>query len=188
MIQVTLGREKRIDPRKDPLGRAVIGWAEGLSDQEIYERARGSWVMPGQRSESERFFVVSAAGLVRLAVEIECIVDVAGGRRAFEGRILTPGHPVHDALVGGPAPNGNQQNPITYFEPGAALVQLTEPQRSCGCGCASPVAGKSAFLPGHDQRAIHDRVARVGSVLEFLDWFDRAWDGCLAAGDGQGGN
>jgi hypothetical protein len=49
-------------------------------------------------------------------VEIHRVDDVGGGRRAFEGRVLQPGDPVYDFYVGKRAPNGTQQNPITYFE------------------------------------------------------------------------
>jgi len=28
------------------------------------------------------------------------------------------------------------------------------------------------FVPGHDQKAIHERIARIGTVAEFLDWMD----------------
>ena len=31
---------------------------------------------------------------------------------------------------------------------------------------------RPGFLPGHDQRAIHDRINQIGTVSEFLDWFD----------------
>ena len=29
------------------------------------------------------------------------------------------------------------------------------------------------FVPGHDQKALHERVARIGTVYEFIQWFDR---------------
>jgi hypothetical protein len=29
------------------------------------------------------------------------------------------------------------------------------------------------FIVGHDQRAIHERIAKVGSIREFLDLFDK---------------
>ncbi|MFE2022458.1 hypothetical protein ACFW9O_30955 [Streptomyces sp. NPDC059499] len=31
------------------------------------------------------------------------------------------------------------------------------------------------FLPGHDQKALHDRVAKIGTVHEFIHWFDRTF-------------
>jgi hypothetical protein len=115
MIQITLGQKKVVDPGTDSLGRSRVGWDKDLSEQQLYNIARGGWVM-GKRAEQERYAVVSAGGIVQQAIEIERIDDVGGGRRAFEGQVLQPGHPVHDHYVDRSAPNGTQQNPITYFE------------------------------------------------------------------------
>ncbi|WP_435592104.1 hypothetical protein [Nocardia sp. bgisy118] len=44
--------------------------------------------------------------------------------------------------------------------------------RPCGCGCAE--ISTRDFLPGHDVRAMQDRVRRMfaGSALEFIRWVD----------------
>lgn len=45
------------------------------------------------------------------------------------------------------------------------LTSLDDPPkiaRSCGCG--RPIAGNRAFLPGRDQQAVHDRIARDGAA------------------------
>jgi hypothetical protein len=115
MIQITLGKKKVVDPGTDSLGRSRVGWDKDLSEQQLYSIARGGWVM-GKRAEQERYAVVSAGGIIQQAIEIERIDDAGGGRRAFEGQVLQPGHPVHDHYVDRSAPNGTQQNPITYFE------------------------------------------------------------------------
>ena len=48
------------------------------------------------------------------------------------------------------------RDPVTYCEsPHAA--------RTCGCGCGAPVT-LGWFLTGHDQKALCDRVAKVGTV------------------------
>ena len=167
MIQITLGRRRPIDPSEDAFARSQIGWTEGLSDQQLHDIARGTWVMPGERVERERFAVVSGDVIIRQAMEIGRIVDTPDGRRAFEGRILGPGHPVYDRYVGKPAPNGAQQNPITYFK-------SPLDNRKCNCGCGKPIE-RGDFLPGHDQRAIHERIARVGTVMDFITWFDQTW-------------
>ena len=70
----------------------------------------------GKKAEHERYAIVSGAGTAQQAIEIRQVVDVNGGRRAFAGSVLQPGDPVHDLYIEKPAPNGNQQNPITYFE------------------------------------------------------------------------
>jgi hypothetical protein len=166
LIQVTLGRARAVDPALDPLRRSRLGWSPGLSHDELYGVARGTWTL-GERVRRERFVVVCADGLVWQAIEIERIVDTPDGRRAFEGRVLHRGHEVHDTYVGGPAPNGRQRNPITFFD-------SAFDRRLCACGCGNPV-GRGDFMSGHDSRAVHERVARVGSVVAFLEWFDRTW-------------
>jgi hypothetical protein len=45
------------------------------------------------------------------------------------------------------------------------------------------VIALGAFLPGHDQRAIHARIARVGTVVEFLRWFDAHYKDSTVAGN-----
>jgi hypothetical protein len=139
-----------------------------MSDRQLYDAARWSWSMSAERAGRERYAVVSGGGVVRQVIGIDRVVDAPGGRLAFEGRILGPGDPVHDHYVGRPAPNGRQQNPITYFD-----SRLDG--RECNCGCGKPIS-RGEFLPGHDQRAIHERIARVGTVMDFITWFDRTWE------------
>lgn len=167
MIQITLGKQRAVDPTGDPLGRSQVGWSPGLSPQELFDIARGTWKMSQTRAAQERYAVVNGDGIVRLVFEIDAIVDAPGGRLTFEGRVLEPGHSVHDHYVDKPAPKGKQQNPVTYFDSPFG-------GRECGCGCGQSISS-GTFLPGHDQRAIHERIAKVGSVKEFLDWFDATW-------------
>lgn len=167
MIQITLGKRRLINQSQDALGRSQIGWTEGLSDQQFFDIARGTWAMPGERVERERFAVVSGSGIIRGAMEIDRVIDTPDGRRAFEGRLLGPGHPVYDHYIGQPAPKGIQQNPITFFK-------SPLDNRKCNCGCGKPI-DRGDFLPGHDQRAIHERIGRVGTVMDFITWFDDTW-------------
>jgi hypothetical protein len=168
MIQITQGAKRFVDQATDPLQRTHIGWEEGLTDQQLYDRAHGVYVM-GKKAWQERYAIVSGAGTARQAIEIDGIVPVGGGRHAFVGRILQPGHPVYDLYVGKPAPNGSQQNPITYFD-------SPLDRRTCACGCGTTIK-RGDFLPGHDQRAIHERIAQVGTVKDFITWFDDTWPG-----------
>jgi hypothetical protein len=165
MIQITLGKKKLVDPSTDPLNRSQIGWDETLTEQQLYDIARGTWAT-GRRAEQEQYAVVSGAGTIRQAIEIHNIID-DGVRRTFEGHVLQPGDPVYDRYVGKPAPNGNQQNPITYFD-------SPIDHRTCACSCGTPI-NRGDFLPGHDQRAIHERIAKVGTVKDFITWFDDTW-------------
>jgi hypothetical protein len=90
-----------------------------------------------------------------------------GNRRAFAGRILQPGNPVHDRFVGQPDPaESTSRNPVAY---------LTDPvdQAICRCGCGETI-GRGEWVMGHDQRAIHQRIRADfgGSVSRFIDWYD----------------
>jgi hypothetical protein len=50
-----------------------------------------------------------------------------------------------------------------------------EPGR-CACGCGTAVAEGKNFVPGHDQRAVHERIARRwGDTLGFISWFDETY-------------
>jgi hypothetical protein len=144
-----------------------------MSDEDCYRSNRGRWVL-GARADHERYALFSARNegrkLVRMAIEITAPPEDTGeGRRALQGRILRPGHPVYDMYVGHGAPVTNQRNPVAYID------SPLDGQVSCACGCGDLVPLQRDFLAGHDQRAIHERVAQVGGVREFMDWFDRAW-------------
>lgn len=92
----------------------------------------------------------------------------ARSKRVVVGRVLRPGDPAHDALIGQPV--DGHRNPVTYI---AGL----DP-RTCRCGCGGTVAGGRAFRPGHDQRAGHDRITRQwGGTVGFVDWFDATYPG-----------
>lgn len=164
MLQITLSQRVRDEP------------LDQLTEDELYETARSAWVL-GARADRERYAIVctkdSAGGEYRvvLAIEIdrlELVVerpadDPRDHRRALHGRILKPGHPVYDTYVGREPPALPTRNPVKY----APSRFDTTP---CRCGC-----GQNAirdFLPGHDQRAIRDRVSQFPSVTAFLDWFD----------------
>ncbi|MFF7205427.1 hypothetical protein [Streptomyces sp. NPDC008141] len=167
MIHITLGKLRPVNPKDDQLGRDHVGWDPDMDDAAMFRANRGCWVL-GERADREQYALLSSQGTVRQAIEIDRLVAVAGGRRAIEGRYLEAGHPVYDAYVGKPQPIEPVRNPVTYFEsPHAA--------RSCGCGCGSPVT-LGWFLAGHDQKALHDRVARIGTVHQFIQWFDQTYE------------
>ncbi|MEU5411974.1 MULTISPECIES: hypothetical protein [Streptomyces] len=166
MIHITLGAMRYVNPREDQLGRDHVGWDPNMDDEALFRANRGCWVL-GERADREQFALLSSQGVVRQAIEIDRLARVSGGRKAIEGRFLEAGHPVHDAYVGKPQPIEPVRNPVTYFEsPHAA--------RTCGCDCGAPVT-LGWFLPGHDQKALHDRVAKIGTVHQFIEWFDRTF-------------
>ena len=166
MIHITLGRRRDVNPQEDQLGRDHVGWVESMGDEALFRANRGCWVL-GERAERERYALLSAEKEVRMAIEINRLVPVAGGRKAIEGRFLKPGDAVYDAYVGGKPPVESVRNPVTYFD-------SPHGTRMCHCGCGEPVP-TGWFLIGHDQKALHARVAKIGTVREFIDWFDNTY-------------
>lgn len=92
---------------------------------------------------------------------------MAGRRQSSDG-VLGSGDLAFDALIGQPMPD-RHRNPVTY-------VADPVDQRTCACGCGGRVTGGRVFLPGHDQRAVHERIARQwGDTLGFIAWFDNEY-------------
>jgi hypothetical protein len=149
-----------------------------MSEDELYDAMTSAWVMNPVRARKERYAVgiggrgAAGATLGVMALEIEDIVldstaepgTHKDDRYRIIGKVLGPGHPVYDAFVGEPAQA--TRNPVRY-EP--SELDLT----ACRCGCGEPA--RLSFLPGHDQRALHERVNKLGSVAKFCDWFDKAY-------------
>lgn len=165
MLHITLGKGRSIDPASDDLGRSMVGFHSQMTDTELYEANHGCWKL-GPRARSERYYLASFDGIVRQAVEIDRIERSSSGsdRSVLHGRILRSGHPVFEKWVGKPSPVTGVRNPITYFDDEAD-------SGICLCGCKARTMG-SDFVPGHDQRALHDRVRQIGTVAEFIHWFD----------------
>lgn len=164
VLHITLGKERSVDPDVDELGRDRVGFSASMSPGALYDANHGCWKL-GPRAQKERYMIVSFDGLVRQAIEIESIEPVIRGNRSVvHGSILREGHPVHDKYVGKTSPVQGVRNPVTYFDDDVD-------GRPCRCGCGG-VATTGDFLPGHDQTALHARVKQIGTVAEFLDWFD----------------
>ncbi|PPL19813.1 hypothetical protein GY24_04135 [Microterricola pindariensis] len=103
-------------------------------------------------------------------IEFDEFPDLEGGRTKFalRGKVLGPGDADYDALIGTTV--DSFRNPVTY-----PLRPLDTP-RTCGCGCGEEVADSRDFLPGHDQRAVHERIAQEwGTTLGFIEWFDATY-------------
>ncbi|MCD0446359.1 hypothetical protein LO763_22345 [Glycomyces sp. A-F 0318] len=162
MIIITIQHDHALD-QPDELGRTRTGYREGMGSGELYEVARGSWKL-GERAAGEHYALITFDNLVRQAVEIRRLVATVNGRSAIEGNVLNPGHPVYDEYVNKPSPVPSTQNPIRYFDSPIG-------HKPCGCGCGQLLAS-GRFAAGHDQTALHQRVKQIGTVDEFLDWFD----------------
>ncbi|MEU3990071.1 hypothetical protein AB0F24_17140 [Streptomyces platensis] len=51
---------------------------------------------------------------------------------------------------------------------------MSDSPATCRCGCGETPSPGSEWPPGgHDHRAVHQRIARIGSTVEFCDWFDQ---------------
>lgn len=170
-VNIKLG-PRREAPSTDPMEREWVGWYDGITDAEIYKNNRGRWVF-GARAHRERWATFSHEGRVVAVMEIDGIETIHPKiatdrvKSALVGRMLGPGDELYDALIGTPV--DGHRNPVTYIERPDAR------ERVCACGCGTTVAPSRVFAPGHDQRAVHDRIAQGwGGTVGFLEWFDRS--------------
>lgn len=171
-INFKLGRERDVLPEeRDPMNRSWVGWDERRSDQAIYEVNRGVWLL-GPRAEREQFATFSFDGFVEVVVAVDGFeqVSMPDGRdkKAVVGRVLKPGDPAFEALINRPV--DAHRNPVTYID------DVRGGTRMCACGCGEAIASTRVFLPGHDQKAIHERINRQwGSTLGFVNWYDATY-------------
>ncbi|MCA0252614.1 MAG: hypothetical protein LCH76_10070 [Actinobacteria bacterium] len=108
IVRIKLG-DDRPAPQPDPLGRDRVGYVDGLTTSELWERGRGVWKARLATVAEADLAVLVARGTVQLVGTIDG-VTFHGDRVAIEGRPL-PQHP----LTGQPDPLPNRsQNPIAY--------------------------------------------------------------------------
>lgn len=173
MLVITLGDEKRYaDPSEDDLGRDRAGYSPTMSQIALYDANHGTWHL-GEKARKERFVLYAYKGQVVQAVKInhvEYVADAVPGsespRSVINGDILVAGDRVYDRYVDKASPIPPQRNPVGYFD-------APEDHTTCLCGCDEPTPASKDFLPGHDQTALHDRVRQIGTVRQFIDWFDQ---------------
>jgi hypothetical protein len=168
MLHITLTTKALANDPTDPLKRTHYGWGEHDSIKQNWENNRGYYVL-GERADKQSYVAFSHNGAVVMIAKITGIVPAEGkpGKRIINGRPLGPGEPIWDAYVGGPTPERaiGVRNPVTYVQEDEAFG------RRCGCGCGELVF-EGEFVRGHDQTALHQRVAKIGTVREFIRWFD----------------
>jgi hypothetical protein len=168
MLHITLTTRTRSTDPDDPLRRTFYGWGEQDTIEENWQNNRGYWVL-GARAHRESYvlFSYNERHEVVMAAKIKRIIDAPGrpGRKIIEGAPLPEEHAVYQAYVGQPTPHSARvRNPVTYFD-------STVGGWPCGCGCGEEIfAGE--FVRGHEQTALHQRVAQIGTIPEFLRWFD----------------
>jgi hypothetical protein len=166
-VHITLVRPVQIDPA-DALGRTYFGYDPAKSEHENWLANRADWVL-GERATRERYvlFTEHATRKIVMAAEITDIVESPNNlnKKVIEGVLLGPGHPVYEAFVGQDQPESTRvRNPVTYLD-------TTVGGWSCGCGCGAEIYS-GEFVRGHKQTALHQRVAQVGTIPEFIRWFD----------------
>ena len=167
MIIITIGDRKSVDPNTDELGRTEVGYTPDMTQRDLFDAARASWLLSPETAEDELYALVVHRGRVVQAIEIDHLVPVGTNRRRIEGTYLRPGHQVYDTHVGKRSPVPPQRNPIRYWS-------SPFDGRPCLCGCGKTTK-RGRFVVGHDQKALHERIGRIGTVTDFVEWFDRAW-------------
>ena len=170
-IRLKLGGYETV--QGDPLGRAHIGYFPRMTEAEAWEAGRGVWKMNRDKASRQRFAFIVGEGVVRAVAEItgyaEHVTDT-GVRGELIGQPLSAGHPVREAYLGQPDPVANgSQNPVGYCDLPEEQAYLIRP---CACGCGEDT--DRDFLPGHDVRAIQQRVRDHfgGSPLKLIQFID----------------
>lgn len=110
MIVLRMGNEQPV-PADNPWEPDVVGYAPGLSEQECWQRTRGTYRFDVKRVAKEDVAVVITADRVVRAVADITGITPYGDKWALEGTVQL-GHP----LVGRPAPAWHGgQNGVGYF-------------------------------------------------------------------------
>ncbi|MEU3455303.1 hypothetical protein ABZ671_17155 [Micromonospora sp. NPDC006766] len=144
-----------------------------MTEDEAWTSGRGVWKVNAERARRQRFLLVVGEGVVRAVAEITGITahtTPSGERTAFEGQVLPAGHPMRDRYLDQPDPVTNgSQNPVGYCDLDGELDLLARP---CACECGG--MSDRDFLPGHDVRAIQQRVREQfgGSPLALIRHLD----------------
>lgn len=110
MLQIQLGAERPADT-DDGLGRTMIGWRPGMSEDEAWLAGRGIWKFNADRALSQDEVQIISTGGTVLAVARITGISKHGDRYALEGDLLRD-----DARVGRPTPSPHlSRNPVTYI-------------------------------------------------------------------------
>ena len=54
MIQLKLGPARPVDPGSDDMGREWVGWTPDQTEEQLYERNRGLWLL-GPKADRQRY-------------------------------------------------------------------------------------------------------------------------------------
>lgn len=107
-MRVKLGPED-LAGQPDALGRRFVGWREGLSASDLWDRGRGVWKAKAKQVIESDVLLIAFDGEVKLLGTVEGITK-HGDRLAILGRPIAD-HP----LIGKPDPLHNRSsNPVAY--------------------------------------------------------------------------
>lgn len=118
-VNLALADAYFVDASQDPMGRTWVGWDRSESDEALWAVNRGRWRLDERALLRERFATISYRGVVQIVAELEGYESMPadpkpGLKKALLGRVLAPGDPVRDALVGRLV--GRQRNPVSYID------------------------------------------------------------------------
>lgn len=110
MLQIQIGAERAADAG-DSLGRTVLGWRTGMSEDEAWQAGRGVWKFNADRALSQdEVQIINTSGMVLVVAKITGI-SKHGDRYALEGDVLRD-----DPRVGRPTTSPHlSRNPVTYI-------------------------------------------------------------------------
>jgi hypothetical protein len=116
-INFKLKPVRTFSPEGDDMDRSWVGYDRSHPPQRTYEQNRGVWWI-GPRAESERWATFSADGHIKVVVELDGLETIPSkkgtrAKRAIVGRVLAPGHPVHDYFIDRAV--NTHRNPVSYI-------------------------------------------------------------------------
>ncbi|MEV7396690.1 DUF3883 domain-containing protein [Aeromicrobium sp. NPDC092404] len=176
MLHIRLGELRQVDPMSDDLGRSFVGYRAGMTDAQVYEANRGCWRL-GARAQDERYAIFSFDGIVRQALEISSVeaAPKRSMRSVVYGRVLGPGHHVHDTYVGRPAPESRGRNPISYVPDTPVPVgHETFHVGTHGAGFGDPVSNREVELVAMSYAS--GVYAVDGWIVEDVSALNLGWD------------
>lgn len=108
VIRIKIAAEqaaRRVDDERE-----LIGYRDGLSAHELWDRGREAWKMRAEKVLGCELLLISHAGIIQMVGTVEGIKKHEGGRIGIEGT-PKPDHP----LIGTPDPlHNSSQNPVAY--------------------------------------------------------------------------
>ena len=107
VVRIKIAAEQ--SARREADSRALIGYRDGLSANELWNRGREAWKLRAEKVLACELLLIAHDGIIRMVGTIEG-VSKQGDRLAIEGTPIA-NHP----LIGQADPLHNtSQNPITY--------------------------------------------------------------------------